>query len=85
MFISGYGNTGLNPDRASRTFTTVNWNTPWTVKVSPTANEEDDNETDDTVTLTQSVKSDDANYSGITAPDLTVKVIDKGTPQVTRV
>ena len=48
------------------------------------ANEDSDTR-NETVTITHHVESDDANYHGITVPDLTVNVIDNDTPQVTGV
>ena len=74
--------TGLRLDRASKTFTTQNWDTPRPVTVW--ANEDADT-TNETVTITHRVESDDLNYHGITVSDLTVNVIDNDTPQVTGV
>ena len=46
-----------------------------------TANE-DTNSTDETITVTHTAVSADADYSGITVASLTVNVVDKDTPQV---
>ena len=46
---------------------------------------EDADTTNETVTITHRVESADANYEGITVPNLTVNVIDNDTPQVTGV
>ena len=62
-----------------RMFSELNWDTPRPVTVW--ANEDADT-TNETITMTHRVVSDDANYDGITVPDLAVTVIDNDTPQV---
>ena len=61
---------------------TANWDTPQTVRMTGI---EDDDTRNNTVTITHEVQSADDNYHEITVPDLTVKVIDNDTPQVTGV
>ena len=62
-----------------RMFSELNLDTPRPVTVW--ANEDADT-TNETITMTHRVVSDDANYDGITVPDLAVTVIDNDTPQV---
>ena len=73
------GSNDVRTDRTSKTFTTQNWNTPRPVTVWA---DEDADTTDETVTITHQVVSDDTDYEGITVSDLTVNVVDNDTPQV---
>ena len=79
MFSTANGNNDVRTDRASKTFTTLNWDTPRPVTVWA---DEDPDTRNETVTITHQVVSDDANYHGITVPNLTVNVVDNDTPQV---
>ena len=54
--ITGHGGADLSLDRTSLTFTTSNWNTPQTVTVTAT---QDDDALDDTVTLTHEATGGD--------------------------
>ena len=82
VFSTANGNNDVRTDRTSKTFTTQNWDTPRPVTVWA---DEDADTTDEAVTITHQVVSDDANYDGITVSNLTVTVVDNDTPQVTGV
>ena len=82
IYISGYDATTVAPHNRSKTFNTLNWNAPRQV-LSRTI--EDADTTDEVVTITHRVESDDTDYEGIAVPDMTVTVIDNDTPQVTGV
>ena len=82
VYISGYDETTVVPHSRSKTFNTLTWNVPRQVLLRTI---EDADATDETVTITHRVESDDADYHGITVSDLTVNVIDNDTPQVTGV
>ena len=82
VYISGYDETTVAPHSRSKTFNTGNWNVPRQVRLRTS---EDTDTTDETVTITHRVESDDTDYEGITVPDMTVTVIDNDTPQVTGV
>ena len=82
VYISGYDETTVAPHSRSKTFNTLNWNAPRQVLLRTI---EDADATDETVTITHRVESDDADYHSITVSDLTVNVIDNDTPQVTGV
>ena len=80
--VAGHSGTDVTPTPASLTFTTANWNTAQTVTV--TAGDDEDL-TNDMVTLTHSATSTDTNYGGITIAGVTVTVTDNDTAQVTGV
>ena len=82
VYFSGYDGTTVAPHSRSKTFNTLTWNVPRQVLLRTI---EDADATDETVTITHRVESDDADYHGITVSDLTVNVIDNDTPQVTGV
>ena len=82
VYISGYDETTVAPHSRSKTFNTGNWNVPRQVRLRTS---EDTDTTDETVTITHRVESDDTDYEGIAVPDMTVTVIDNDTPQVTGV
>ena len=82
VFSTANGNNDVRTDRTSKTFTTLNWDTPRPVTVWA---DEDADTTDETVTITHAVTSSDADYNGIAVPNLTVTIIDNDTPQVTGV
>ena len=82
VYIYGYDETTVAPHSTSKTFNTGNWNAPREVTLRTI---EDADTTDETVTITHQVVSDDADYEGITVPELTVTVVDNDTPQVTGV
>ena len=63
----------LTPSSAALAFTTMNWDTPQTVTVKAG---------NDSVTLTHSATSPDANYDEITIASVTVTVNDTDTDQV---
>ena len=71
--VAGHAGTEVTPSPTSLTFTTSNWDTGQTVRV--TAGDDADRK-DDTVTLTHSAASTDGNYQGITIDDVTVTVND---------
>ena len=82
VYIYGYDETTVAPHSRSKTFNTGNWYVPREVRLRTI---EDADTTDETVTITHRIESDDPNYEGITVSDLTVNVIDNDTPQVTGV
>ena len=82
VYFSGYENSTVAPHRPATVFNSLNWNAPREVRLRTI---EDADTTDETVTITHRVESDDADYHGITVSDLTVNVIDNDTPQVTGV
>ena len=65
-------------DQTALTFTADNWNTPQTIKV--TATQDDDAVTDDPVTITHAVSGGD--YEGVTAADVEVTITEDDTPGV---
>ena len=76
--VGGLGSSDVTANPASLTFTTGNWQTAQTVTV--TAGNDADT-TDDTVSLTHSAASSDADYQGITIAGVTVTVTDNdGSP-----
>ena len=82
VYIDGYDATTVAPHNRSKTFNTLNWNAPRQVLLRTI---EDADTTDEAVTITHRVESDDTDYEGIAVPDMTVTVIDNDTPQVTGV
>ena len=60
--VAGHSGTDVTPDPTTLTFSTSDWETVQTVRV--TAGDDADT-TDDTVTLTHSAASTDSGYSGI--------------------
>ena len=82
VYFSGYETSTVAPHRPATVFNPLNWNAPREVRLRTI---EDADATDETVTITHRVESDDADYHGITVSDLTVNVIDNDTPQVTGV
>ena len=76
VMVAGHSGTDVTPSPTTLTFTTSNWSTAQTVTV--TAGNDADL-TNDTVALTHSAASADANYSGITIDDVTVTVNDNDT------
>ena len=71
--IAGHSGTDVTPAPATLTFTSMNWETAQTVTVTAVT---DADTTNDTVSLTHSAASTDANYSGITIAGVTVTVND---------
>ena len=69
--------TAVTPSPTTLTFTTLDWSTAQTVTV--TAGNDADL-TSDTVALTHSAASADANYNGITIDDVMVRVNDNDDP-----
>ena len=80
--VAGHSGTDVTPDPAALTFTPSNWDTARTVTVTAA---DDADTTDDTVLLTHSATSADADYSGIEIAEVTVTVNDNDTAQVTGV
>ena len=72
-------NADMAVDRTALTFTADNWNTPQTVEV--TATQDDDAITDEPVTLTHAVRGGD--YEGVTAADVEVTITEDDTVGVT--
>ena len=68
--ITGHGDAPISPDRSALTFTASNWDTPQTVTVTAT---QDDDAVDDSVTLTH--KANGGDYQDVTK-ELTVTVTD---------
>ena len=76
--VGGFGGTDVTANPATLTFTTTDWDTAQTVTVTA-ANDADT--TNDTVSLTHSAASSDADYQGITIAGVTVTVTDNdGSP-----
>ena len=71
--VAGHAGTDVTPNPTSLTFTTVNWGTAQTVTVKA-GNDADT--TNDSVSLTHSAASTDADYQGITIAGVTVTVND---------
>jgi xanthine/CO dehydrogenase XdhC/CoxF family maturation factor len=65
----------------TRTFTTLNWNTPQTITV--TAVDDNDPEGPHTSTITHSASSTDANYNGRTIRNTVVHIVDNDVAGVT--
>ena len=82
VHFSGYESSTVAPHRPATVFNTGDWNALREVRLRTI---EDADTTDETVTITHRIESDDPNYEGITVSDLTVNVIDNDTPQVTGV
>ena len=82
--VAGHAGTNvtLTPSSGTLTFTTTNWSTAQTVTVKA-GNDEDT--TNDTVTLTHSATSTDTNYGGVTIGSVVVTVTDNDTARVTGV
>ena len=80
--VAGHSGTDVTPTPASLTFTMANWNTAQTVTVKA-GNDEDT--TNDTVTLTHSATSTDPGYGGVTIGSVVVTVTDNDTARVTGV
>ena len=82
--VAGHARTDLTvtPDPATLTFTSTNWSTAQTVTV---AAGDDEDTTDDTVTLTHSAESTDGNYNDVEIADVAVTVTDNDLVQVTGV
>ncbi len=64
----------VTADESTLTFTDQDWGTPQEVRVS--AAEDDADTTNDTATIEHAVTSTDSDYSGISADDVAVEVID---------
>ena len=79
--VSGHADTDVNLDKTTLTFTSENWDTAQTVKV--TAAEDDDAADDDDVTLAHAVTSTDSLYDGATATSVTVSITEKDIAGVT--
>ena len=78
--VAGHAGTDVTPTPATLTFTSTTWATAQTVTV--TAGEDDD-EVNDTVSLTHSAASTDTAYDGITIAGVTVTVTDNDISVVT--
>ena len=74
--VAGHAGTDVTPTPTTLTFTSTTWNTPQPVTVTAA---DDADTVNDTVSLTHSAASTDANYSGITIPGVTVTVSDNDT------
>ena len=72
-------NTDVTADPASLTFTNGNWSTAQTVTVSAA---QDAGSNDETATVTHTVTSTDAKYSGISVDDVDVSVTDNDDPNL---
>ena len=80
--IGGITNTDLVLDKTTLTFTSGNWDTAQTVKV--TAGQDDDAVDEDVVNITHTVSSTaDAKYDGLAAAGVAVSVTDDDTIGVT--
>ena len=80
--IGGIANTDLTVDKTTLTFTTGNWDTAQTVKV--TAGQDDDAIDEEVVNITHAVSSTaDSDYDGLTAGSVAVSVTDDDTVGVT--
>ena len=71
--VAGHSGTDVTVTPTTLTFTSTTWNTPQPVTVTAA---DDADTADDSVTLTHSAASSDANYSGITIAGVTVTVSD---------
>ena len=80
--VGGFSSSDVTANPATLTFTTLNWDTAQTVTVKA---DNDADTANDTVTLTHSAASTDADYSAITIADVAVTVEDNDTAQVTGV
>ena len=77
--IGGIADTELTLDKTALTFTTGNWDTEQTVRV--TADQDDDAVDEDVVNITHTVSSTaDTQYDGVTAGSVAVTVTDDDTP-----
>ena len=74
--VAGHAGTDVTVNPTTLTFTSTTWNTPQPVTVTAA---DDADTANDTVSLTHSATSSDANYSGITIPGVTVTVSDNDT------
>ena len=72
-------NTDVTAEPGTLTFTTLNWSTAQTVTVTAA---EDAGSDDETATVTHTVSSTDAKYSGISASSVAVSVTDDDDPAV---
>ena len=80
--IGGVAGTDLTLGKTSLTFTTGNWGTAQTVRV--TAGQDDDAVDEDVVNITHAVSSSgDSDYDGLTANNVPVTVTDDDTAGVT--
>ena len=77
--VAGHASTDVTLSATTLTFTTLNWETAQTVTVTA-ANDVDT--TNETVTLTHSAASTDADYNAISIDGVTVTVDDNDTAQV---
>ena len=77
--IGGNANTDATLDKTTLTFTTGNWNTAQTVRV--TAEQDADAVDEEVVNITHAVTSaDDSDYNGITTGSVAVTITDDDTP-----
>ena len=77
--LGGVTDTDLTLDKTTLTFTTGNWDTAQTVKV--TAEQDDDAVDEEVVNITHTVSStDDTDYDGVAADSVAVTVTDDDTP-----
>ena len=72
--IAGHASTDASLDKTTLTFTDQDWDTAQTVTV--TAESDADTDDEDNVTLTHTVASDDGDYDGFSAADVTVIITD---------
>ncbi len=80
--IGGVAGADLTLDKTTLTFTTGNWDTAQTVRV--TAGQDDDAVDEEVVNITHTVTSaDDSGYDGLTADNVPVTVTDADTVGVT--
>ena len=78
--VNDPSNTDVTAEPASLTFTTVNWDTAQTVTVTAS---QDNGHDDEDGTVTHTVASTDAKYSGISVSDVSVDVTDDDDVPVT--
>ena len=74
--VVGHSGTDVTPTPTTLTFTSTTWNTPQPVTVTAA---DDADTVNDTVSLTHSAASTDANYNGITIGGVAVSVHDNDT------
>ncbi len=75
--IGGHAGTNVTPNPTSLTFTTLNWNQPRWVSVSPTT---DSNNSNESVRLTHTTTSMDSLFHNITGPSVIVNVDEQDPP-----
>ncbi|MDE0614634.1 MAG: fibronectin type III domain-containing protein [bacterium] len=79
VVASSIAGTDVTVAPASRTFTTMNWDTPQTFTVTAA---DDSADADDPVTIEHATSSTDSDYDQLAAPGVAVTVVDDDTPAV---